>query len=180
MKGSVYPALRHSHKGKIQSLLGRDPSLPNPEPGSASNPLPILFAVLSIRSSTNPPTPSQPLPSSRFNFYTSSLSISLFPHSPPLLRSTVHLRLPSHPACVFSSVFLKPVRLSRLLLPPPIHSRQKRRPLTRCRKPRNFVAIVSQHAWSRPMHLSFGSTCQELTNRTVPRILFAPDPLPSA
>lgn len=140
MKGSVYPALRHSHKGKMQSLLGRDPSFPNPDP--------ILFAVLPIHSSTVLSTSSSSSNSSILSLQLSSVT-SIYICTLSSFFSLSHsLYLPlSHGSLV---------RLSRLSPSPnPLHPRQKRRPLTRRRKPRNLVAIVSQRARSRPMRLSF-------------------------
>lgn len=165
-------------KGRCSPFLDVTPRSQTPIRVLPPTPLPVLFAVLSIHSSTVPPSPSF-RPSSRFHFRPSPLSVSLFPpplRPPPLFRTPSSTKTSSPCSCVL-------VRLSRALPRPSavaVHPSQKRRPLTRCRKPRNLVAIVSQRARSRPVRLSFGRTCQELTNGTVPRILFAPDPLPDA
>lgn len=121
----------------------------------------------------HPPSPNSFLMSSRFNFYPPiSLSLSLSLSS-------------DHPCSSLAPLFDS----SSSSLTSPLQLRQKRRPLTRCRNPRNLVAIVSQRARSRRVSsrlvasrtvlLWSGHTCQELTNETVPRILFAPDPLPA-
>ena len=94
MKGSVYPALRHSHKGKIQSLLGRDPSLPNPDPGSTLFPSSSRFSPSTHQPFPQPlfqpPTLISPLAST---FTLHQPSVSLFPSVHRPLRRLV---LPFH------------------------------------------------------------------------------------
>lgn len=122
MKGSVYPALRHSHKGKIQSLLGRDPSLPNPDPGSTLFPSSSRFSPSTHQPFPQPlfqPPPTLPTvsPVSRFNFHPSptislSFSQSSTTSSPlvPFFRSPFRLPWSTLGSCVL-------VRLSRACPP---------------------------------------------------------------
>lgn len=120
MKGSVYPALRHSHKGKIQSLLGRDPSLPNPDPGSTLFPSSSRLSPSTHQPFAQPlfqpPTLSPSVLSLQLSSFTNhqSLFFRVFAVLSSSSRSFVHLSVylgPCSAWCVLWSVSLKSVRL---------------------------------------------------------------------